>query len=247
MDLNSNNWSLLLDLNGGRIKELFYKGIKVFGTYQRLDGKVGNTHLCIPSFDKEGQERYNLPFHGLVRNTQWSVTKKSKNSITIHCTTPFSSFYSAHLSIEQEFNLEKYFIHTIHVVHIEGREVPLNIGCHYYWDTPKGWKQSLLNNQQLANHIVTNGCMKLKQENVIVFPHAQYKLTSSGFHSAVLWTSFKHNTEGNKLFNNDFCCIEPVIGWPGYFDTKESMLKMGETKVVSISLVPQEGLEPPSL
>lgn len=236
MNLAYNNWSLTLDLNGGRIKELTHKGIRVFGTYSRIDGKVGNTHICVPSFDKEGQEKYGLPFHGLVRNTQWNIKNQSTSSIAISCKTPLSNLYPAELSVEQEFMLEKDFIHTIRITHVEGKDVPVNIACHYYWDTPQGWKMTTLNGQDVREKIETNGYTDLKKNNIVIFPRASYRMRSNNFHSAVLWTSFKGNDEGKKQFNTDFCCIEPVIQWPGYFDSEKSILSPGKTVSASISL-----------
>jgi len=241
MKLYSSNWSLSLDLNGGRIKELSYKEVKVFGTYTRIDGKVGNTHLCIPSFDKEGQEKYNLPFHGLVRAIPWTVKNKSDGSVVISCKTIASNNYPAELSIEQEFTLEKQFTHAIRVHHLNGSDVPLNIGVHYYWDTSQGWEGTVVNSQQSAASIKSNGYCKLNEINTITFPHASYELTSVGLHSAALWTSFKTDEAGGKLYSQDFCCIEPVIGWPGYFGSEKSMLREGEQKTVVISIKPPNG------
>ncbi len=236
MQISNNGWVLSLDLNGGRIQELSHKGIRIFGTYRRIDGKMGSTHICVPSFDKEGQEKYGLPFHGLVRNTSWEITKKSNAFLIISCETLPSNLYPAKLLVEQEFNLKDNFIHTVRVSNSEGRGVPANIGCHYYWDTPHGWDSAQINNEGIKNRIMTNGFMDLNEKNNIVFPHASYELTSRGFHSAVLWTSFMEEGEGNKKFSQDFCCIEPVIGWPGYFGTETSMVKAGETKTASITI-----------
>lgn len=235
MHILSNDWSLSLDLNGGRIKELNYKGIKVFGTYQRIDGKTGNTHLCIPSFDKEGQI-HDLPFHGLIRNVQWVVKSKSKTSVIISSKTHSSPLYPAELYVEQEFNLDKNFIHKIRVTHIKGKKVPLNISCHYYWNTPKGWKNSTLNGLCLTSKIESNGYNNLKKINSIIFPHASYQMNVTVFRSVVLWTSFKVDNEGNKLFSNDFCCIEPVIEWPHYYGTEKSILRPGETVSASVEI-----------
>ncbi len=236
MYISSGHWSLSLDLDGGRIQELCHKGTKVFGTYNRIDGKQGNTHVCIPSFDREGQEKYGLPFHGLVRNIKWQVNSQSKSSLSISCKTPSSTLYLAQLSVEQQFNLEDSFIHRIRITHIKGKEVPVNIGCHYYWDTPRGWNKIKIQNINQEEVIETNGYIDLQEKNSIDFPHAKYELISYGFHSAVLWTSFKIDENKNKVYSNDFCCIEPIIGWPHYFGSKQSFLRLGETVSASIQL-----------
>jgi galactose mutarotase-like enzyme len=233
----SDKWSLTLNLNGGRIQELYYKGKKVLGTYDRIDGKRGNTHLCVPSFDKEGQVTYGLPFHGLVRNAQWKLKKKSKKSIIISYKTPSSALYPAQLCIKQEFSVKDSFIHKIHVTHIKGKKVPLNISCHYYWDTPKGWKKSILNDSDLPPKIESGGHLGLKKTNLIVFPHVTYQMDVDTFRSAVLWTSFKIDEKGNKLYNNNFCCIEPIIAWPNFFGSNKSILHPGETISASIRII----------
>jgi len=236
MQFSNKHWALSLDLNGGRIQELSHREVKVFGTYTRTDGKMGNTHLCIPSFDKEGQEKYGLPFHGLVRNIPWTIKNKSADSVVIECKTASSVLYPAQLSVEQEFKLGTSFIHTIRVAHSGGGTVPLNMGCHYYWNTPKGWGQSLLDDVSIENGIQTNGYVELQEKSTIRFPHASYVMNTQGFHTAVLWTSFKTIENDKKEYSQDFCCIEPVIGWPKYFGSEKSMLKNGEVKTVSMSL-----------
>ena len=236
MNLQFHNWSLSLDLIGGRIQELSHEGVNVFGTYARMNGKMGNTHLCVPSFDIEGQEKYNLPFHGLVRTIPWTVKNASDSSIVISYITTPSNTYSAELSIEQTFTLKETFVHSIQVAHLRGEAVPLNIGVHYYWDTPQGWDKLSVNSQQSTEGIKSNGYMILKEKNIIEFPHASYEMKSDGFHSAALWTSFKTDESGKKSYSRDFCCIEPVIGWPGYFGSEESMMRKGEQKTVSIAL-----------
>lgn len=236
MNISSKGWSLTLDLNGGRINELSYEGIKVLGTYNRIDGKAGNSHLCIPSFDKEGQEKYGLPFHGLVRNTEWFIKNESASSITLSCETLSSDTYPAQLFVEQEFALKDDFYHTVRVANIFGKDVPVNIAYHYYWDTPSGWETTKLNGQDMTEKIKTNGYSELEKDNLVVFPHAAYRLQTNGLETAVLWTSFKKYNQENKQFSNDFCCIEPVVKWPHYFGSKESILHQGETISASVCL-----------
>ena len=236
MELTFNNWSLFLDLDGGRIQELTHKGIKVFGTYHRIDGKIGNTHICAPSFDKEGQEKFGLAFHGYARTLQWKVEKQTADTIIISTITLSSKTYPASLKISQEFSLNEHFIHTVSLSHLSGKAVPINIGVHYYWDTPKGWGKSSLNDEPLSTNIKTNGYMNLKKINTVVFPHTTYELTSNGFRSAVLWTSLKIDGQENKLFSNDFCCIEPVLEWPHFFGSEQSILHPSETISASIRI-----------
>lgn len=236
MDISSGNWSLTLDLNGGRIEELTHEGVRIFGTYNRIDGKIGNTHLCIPSFDKEGIEEYGLPFHGLVRNILWTTGKATQNSLSLSIVTQPTVFYPASLRVTQTFILTDVFVHSVSITHISGEPVPVNCGIHYYWDTPEGWHGTQINGVNMNEAIETNGFIGQNGTNIITFPHATYKLVSNGFHSAVLWTSFKTIENEKKEYSQDFCCIEPVIGWPHYFGSEKSMLKRGEVKTISLSL-----------
>lgn len=236
MTIQGGNWDLVVDLVGGRIISLSHTKKRVVGSYHRMDGKMGTTHLCIPSFDKEGQEKYNLPFHGLVRNKEWMCKNKTERSLTLSCEISPSLSYPARLSVEQEFRLDGDFIHTIRITHLEGEGVPLNIGCHYYWDTPEGWHETQINGINMKEIIKTNGYIGLKRTNTITFPHAVYELTSSEFQSAMLWTSFKVNEKGNRIYNEDFCCIEPIIKWPHYFGSEPSIIRPGKSVSASIHI-----------
>jgi len=236
MNISNNGWDIAVNLQGGRIEELDFKGTRVLGTYNRIDGKVGNTHVCLPSFDKEGESQYNLPFHGLVRIAQWTMTANAPNSLSISCITPSSNFYPAEFEVIQTFTLDKSFTHTVKVTHIKGRKVPLNIGYHYYWDTPNGWNGTMIQKEDRTNDIKTNGFINLQKSNSIVFPHAQYELVSHGFRSAVLWTSFKESEEKQKEFSQDFCCIEPIVQWPSYFGSEKSMIHPNETVSASVEI-----------
>lgn len=236
MKLIYTDWSLSVDLDGGRISELTHKSKRILGTYKRLDGKTGNTHICAPSFDKEGQGApYELPFHGYARTLTWVVEKQTDSSLSISTVTPKTPTYNAELKLVQHFSLGSVFTHSTEVIHLSGSPVPVNIGIHYYWDTPKGWEPVMINNMPQKENIRSNGYMSLLPENTISFPHATYYMQSEGFHSAALWTSFAdHN--GSKQYNDDFCCIEPIIGWPGYFGTEKSTVKEGQQKMVSIKI-----------
>jgi len=234
MQLTYNDWSLSLNLNGGRIKELLLKGVRVFGTYQRIDGKEGNTHMCAPSFDKEGQEKYNLPFHGYARTLTWHITQQTNNTLQMRVVTPSSKTYPTELELTQEFLLNNIFTHSITIKHLKGPEVPVNCAIHYYWDTPLGWSELQINSQNQKKAIETNGYINLQKKNLLIFPHASYEMNSNGFYNAALWTSFKE--DGKKQYSQNFCCIEPVIGWPGYFGTDKSILRPGTTISASIQL-----------
>ena len=83
--LVSNDWELIFDLSGGRIVSLKNKDKFILGTFQRIDGKTGNTHVCTPNFAEEGMEKYNLPFHGPFRNSEWTLINNSETNLEINC------------------------------------------------------------------------------------------------------------------------------------------------------------------
>lgn len=236
MNIQYDDWSLTVDLDGGRIHDLFHKQTRVLGTYNRIDGKTGTTHLCAPSFDKEGQKGYLLPFHGYARTLMWSVVSQAENTVTIRAITPLSTTYPASLEILQTFTFDDVFHHEIRVIHREGEAVPLNVGIHYYWDTPRGWGGTTVNKQDVTDGIQTNRHIPLSDENIIQFPHATYALSTHGFHNAVLWTSFKGDDMNGKKYSQDFCCVEPVVGWPQYFGTPASIIEPGQTVSFSVAI-----------
>ena len=227
----------MLDLQGGRILELSNREKKILGTYTRLDGKVGSTHICAPSFDKEGQDpRWNLPFHGYARTLIWTVEKQTESSVTISTYTAPTPTYNALLKLSQTFTMELVFSHSVEIANIKGDAVPVNVGLHYYWDTPNGWENVKVNRKSQMTNIKENGYCDLQEVNSVEFPHATYTLTSHGFQSAALWTSFASDTKGVKQYSQDFCCIEPIIKWPGYFGSEESIIEVGKSKVVKLEI-----------
>lgn len=227
----------MVDLQGGRILELSKREKKILGTYTRLDGKVGSTHICAPSFDKEGQgSQWNLPFHGYARTLDWTVEKQTENSVTISTYTTPTPTYNAQLKLSQTFTMDLVFSHSVEIANIKGDAVPVNVGLHYYWDTPNGWENVRVNHESQMTNIKENGYCDLQEVNNVEFPHATYTLTSHGFQSAALWTSFSIDTDGVRHYSQDFCCIEPIIKWPGYFGEDVSFLTEGQQKIVEISI-----------
>jgi len=41
-------WRVEVDLEGGRIISLMKDREGILGNFERMDGKMGNTHVCIP-------------------------------------------------------------------------------------------------------------------------------------------------------------------------------------------------------
>ena len=85
VQLNFQDWELVIDLNGGRIVSLKNKGILILGSFERIDGKSGNTHVCIPNFANDGVEKYGFIFHGPFRNAVWISNRQTENLLEIEC------------------------------------------------------------------------------------------------------------------------------------------------------------------
>ena len=83
--LEKNNWILEVDLNGGRIVNLIKDDQKILGTFERIDGKKGNTHICTPNFANEGVEKFGFIFHGPFRNAEWNLASSKEDSLEIKC------------------------------------------------------------------------------------------------------------------------------------------------------------------
>ena len=227
--ISNNNWKLVLDLDGGRIKEVYSKNKLIIGTFQRIDGKSSNTHLCTPNFGAEGAE-LNLPFHGPTRNQMWTLQQQTASSVTIECKTTATEKYPSPLLIEQKFTLNDNFRHEIVITNQGQIEVPVNLAIHYYWATPAGWQGTTVNGYEVTAEIENNGNIPLSDQNDIIFPdNSKIRLSTKNFHKAVLWTAFLKK-ENTTAYDNNFCCIEPVNDLGSFFGSPGSMLKPQTTR-----------------
>jgi galactose mutarotase-like enzyme len=225
-------WLLDIDLQGGRISELHYQNQIILGTFDRIDGKKGNTHLCVPNFGAEGKE-LDLPFHGPARNERWKIIKQTNDSLTITWEMLPTEKYPGHLIVEQEFILEDGFKQTVNVMN-RGKTVPVNLGIHNYWATPNGLENASVNGIDITTGIETNNSIKVKNKNEIIFSGMKPIIWElDGFNDAVLWTGFKR--EGEKtIYDQKYCCIEPVRSYDkNYFGSERSLLKTGKSFPVS--------------
>ncbi|MFA5136421.1 MAG: hypothetical protein WC489_03425 [Patescibacteria group bacterium] len=225
--ISEGSWSLTVDLNGGRIKELCYDKKIILGSFSRIDGKTGTTHLCIPNFADEGTSVYDLPFHGLVRDVSWNVRDDKKNVLTILCKTSSTDKYPAELYVEQKFELIKNsFRQTVVVENGGGASAPVNIGIHNYFNAVEGWEGIKINGIDITEKAKSNGFILLRHNNRLVFPGGiSYKLRVKNFDHAVLWSARK-----SSLYDMSYLCIEPVKQYKeGFFGSKESFLAVGKT------------------
>lgn len=220
--LISNEWELIVDLNGGRIVSLKNKDRFVLGTFNRIDGKTGNTHLCAPNFAQEGVEKYNLPFHGPFRNLEWKIINSSETFLEISC-------ISDDLEIRQIFNLNCLFEHKIIVENKGQLGKPLNMAIHDYWQTELGWRGIKLNGFDLTEGIKRNDCFLVKHLNVLDIPGTNiFNWQLDGFNYVKLWTGFIDDG-GSKMFDQSYACIEPLMEKDvNYFGSDISILDPGE-------------------
>lgn len=219
MQLNYLDWELVVDLDGGRIDSLKNKGILILGSFERIDGKRGNTHVCVPNFANDGVEKFGLPFHGLFRNAPWIMVQKTENMLEIDCET-------MGIKVSQIFTLNKeFFIQKIIVENKSEELKPFNVAVHNYWASELGWRGSTLNGYDLSLGIKESNFVNLKQLNEINIPGKPLiKWQLIGFKYAKLWTGFLEDG-GNKIFDNNYLCVEPIMEKdPNFFGRDDSLL-----------------------
>lgn len=216
------NWNMDFDLNGGRIKKLENNGKLILGTFERVDGKTGNTHICVPNFAEEGIET-GLVFHGSFRNMEWSGDLETGFVVR-----------EMGLEVTQKFELKNKFVQRVSVKNIGEIEQPVNIGIHNYFAVSNNWVGLKINGQDVTEEIIDSLFIEAKEHNVIEFLNGRkMNIDLEGLNFFKLWTGFIEE-EGQKVFDTEYVCIEPVRGKSGeYFGKEESMLKPGELLEVS--------------
>ena len=212
-------WELVIDLDGGRISSLKSKGILILGTFERIDGKSGNTHVCIPNFADDGVKKYGFPFHGPFRNAKWNLIQQTENSLEIECEIDG-------LNVHQFFLLNDYFVQKIIIENKSEEEKPINMAIHNYWSSDLGWQGVMLNNLDISLGIKESIFVNFRQLNDLNIPGKPLiKWQLMGFNYARLWTGFL-DEGGNKIFDNNYFCVEPVTEKDSKFiERSESMLQ----------------------
>jgi len=223
--INNADWGLEVDLTGGRIVGLENINQKILGTFGRMDGKSGNTHVCVPNFAAEGVEKYGYVFHGPFRNNEWVLVDKTNESIEIVCEIDG-------LNVNQKFKIGKKFEQEIKVKNVSMEPKRVNVAIHNYWDTELGWKGVKLNGKDITNGIKESIDLKVGKENVVEIPNKMpINWQLSGFNYVKLWTGFKEES-GRKIYDQKYICIEPVMEREGFVETEKSWLKPEEEIVL---------------
>lgn len=220
--IQNNDWVLSIDLNGGRINELKYKNEVILGTFKRIDGKTGNTHICCPNFGNEGMEKFGLPFHGPFRNLEWKLSFKDKTKLEIE-------IESLDLNIKQVFDIWNDFKQIVKIKNLSNKSRTVNIAIHNYWDANNSWQRTRLNGEKIDKLIKSDSCRTLAKENVLEITNKmKYKWSLSGFKYGQFWTSFISSNK-NKEYDQNYVCIEPSLEKQGFFDEEKSNLSSFES------------------
>jgi hypothetical protein len=208
-----------VDLDGGRIEILKKNGVLILGSFERIDGKKGNTHLCIPNFANDGVEKYGLPFHGIFRNAVWNLAQQTNESLEIDCEVDG-------FKVKQIFTFDGDFNQKIIIENISDKERPVNAAIHNYWSSDLGWEGVLLNGINMSMGIRNSEFVDLKQTNELNIPGKPLiKWRLFGFSCAKLWTAFLEES-GNKIFDNNYFCLEPKMEEDeNFFGSVESLLR----------------------
>jgi galactose mutarotase-like enzyme len=232
-EIFNNGWKLVIETKGGRIVNLDKDGQNILGTFERIDGKQGNTHVCVPNFGEEGMEEYGLPFHGPSRNEEWNLIEQTDKKIRINFKFEGTEKYLGKLLIEQEFDLEDGFRQKIRVENIGEKDVPVNLAIHNYWNAKNGWQGLKINESDVSKIVKNDDYFEVKNQNIILFPDGRkMRLDLDGFTSVRLWTG-----RNDGQYDQSYVCIEPVIGGEGYFGNERSILKVGEVKEANQRIV----------
>lgn len=216
--IEKNNWIMEIDLEGGRIVNLSKDGRKILGTFERIDGKKGNTHICTPNFANEGVEKFGFIFHGPFRNAVWNLVSQSNDGLEIECEIDG-------LLVKQKFLINEEFEQIIEIKNNSEERKRVNVAVHNYWDTAASWQGTKLNGVDITDGFKTNPEVKLESENVLEFPGKlpiiwqveNFKLTK-------LWTAFKEEN-GEKVYDQKYVCLEPEMEFEGFVETEESWLE----------------------
>jgi len=219
------SWNLEIDLNGGRIKKLERDGELILGTFERIDGKEGNTHICVPNFAAEGMDKHGFIFHGPFRNSEWVLVDKTENSWEIVCEIDG-------LNVDQKFKTGENFEQEIRVRNVSSDPKRVNVAMHNYWATEDGWEGAKLNGMDITEGIKESIDLETKKENILEIPNKKninWQLT--GFKYVKLWTGFKEEND-KKIFDKNYICVEPTMEKEGFVETDESFLPPGEEIVL---------------
>ena len=221
LKIEKNNWILKVSLDGGRIKDLKYKDEIILGTFERIDGKTANTHICAPNFGNEGIKKFSLPFHGPFRNERWNLISKTDDKMEIESIVN-------DLKVIQSFELSDSFSQKISVENLSQEAKIVNIAIHNYWDSINGWYGTRLNGMVIDNLIMSDVGEGIGRENIVEIPgKMSIKWSFDGFKNCQFWTGVKEENS-RKKYDQKYVCLEPSLEKQGFLDNGENNLEAGE-------------------
>jgi hypothetical protein len=218
--IENRGWLLEIDLDGGRIVNLIKDNQKILGTFDRIDGKQGNTHICTPNFAAEGVEKFGYIFHGPFRNAIWNLVSQNESGLEIKCEIDG-------LVMVQKFFIDEEFKQVIKVKNESVKKKRVNVAMHNYWDTGFGWQGTKLNGVDISEGFKISPELKLKDKNLLEFPNKKAIIWKvDNFKLAKLWTGVKEEN-GVKIFDQKYVCIEPEMEFEGFVETEGCWLGSG--------------------
>jgi galactose mutarotase-like enzyme len=199
MLIEQKGWKLDFSLEGGRVVSLKKDDKSILDTFDRGNGKIGRTHLCVPNFSGEFEE-YELPFHGPSRDRLWELVSNSGKSAEINYKMINEGKYPTNLDISQTFELNDNFVHRVKIKNIGDKDALLNLAIHYYFN--------LNPDRVMLNGIDVSDLVRRDQESGV-----KGTISISDKKNAFLMNLGKfgervHFWSGSK----DSCCVEPVMG-----------------------------------
>lgn len=223
--IENSGWLLEIGLDGGRIVKLEKDRQKILGTYDRIDGKIGNTHVCVPNFSGEGVEKFGFIYHGLFRNSEWRVVTQSENNIEISCEIE-------NLQVSQIFEIGRDFSQKVKVKNVGDEKKRVHVAIHNYWDTEFGWSGIKLNGHDITAGFVDNPEIKLEKNNILEIKDKKIiNWQVENFKKAKLWTGVKEEN-GKRIFDEKYVCIEPMMEYEGFVETDGSWIKPKDELIV---------------
>ncbi len=240
--LTDGEHSVSVDLVGGKITQLVLGGKTVLGSFDRIDGGVGETHPCTPNFGPV-DEKYGVKQHGPGRKLPWErVSDDGDEKLKMRLEIDGDDYPKfAGLVVEQAFSFEsgEFVVTTTHTNNGKDK-MPINFGEHFYFNTPLvSWDGLEINGRSMKDKVKNTGVIGLLDENIISgLSVGEIILKQEGLEKAVLWTGRNREEE----FDKHYVCIEPVEGSPvegnnpGFFGSDDSMIPSGESRTTVIKL-----------
>lgn len=200
MLVEQKGWKLDFSLDGGKIVSL-QKDKSILDTFDRGNGKIGRTHLCVPNFNRELPE-YELPAHGPSRDKLWElVSYDSGKSAEINYRMISEGKYPTDLLIKQIFEFDNYFFHKIKIENIGKKDALVNLAVHYYFNlNPKKIK---INGEDVGELVAGDKEINVFKINKITDDKNTITMNLFWFpqRRVHLWSG-----------SEDSCCVEPVMG-----------------------------------